>query len=78
MYPRWSIIYVGCCAQLSVSRFGSSLTKKPDFGTLKMENTLFMGRNENRLSWRSLPSQGPHACSIWPRFDKLCHDQDQT
>jgi hypothetical protein len=29
MYPRWSIIYVGCCAQLSVSRFGSCLTKNP-------------------------------------------------
>jgi hypothetical protein len=29
MYPRWSIIYVGFCAQLSVCRFGSCLTKKP-------------------------------------------------
>jgi hypothetical protein len=27
MYPRWSIIHVGCCALLSVSRFGSCLTK---------------------------------------------------
>jgi hypothetical protein len=45
MYPRWYIIYVGCCAQLSVSRFGSCLTKNPDFGTPKIENTLFMGRN---------------------------------
>jgi hypothetical protein len=53
MYPRWSIIYVGYYAQLSVSRFGSCLTKNPNFGTPKMENTLFMGRNENQPSWSS-------------------------
>jgi hypothetical protein len=45
MYPRWYIIYVECYAQLSVIRFGSCLIKNPDFGTPKMENTLFMGRN---------------------------------
>jgi hypothetical protein len=42
----WSIIYVGCCAQLSICRFGSCLTKKLDFGTPKMENALFMGRKK--------------------------------
>jgi hypothetical protein len=52
--------------------------KKSDFGTPKMENTLFMGRYENRPLWSSLPSQGPYACPIWPYFDKLCHDQEQT
>jgi hypothetical protein len=42
MYPRWSIIYVGCCAQLSILHFGSRFTKKkPDFDTPKMEKTLF-------------------------------------
>jgi hypothetical protein len=71
-------IYVGCSAQLSVSHFGSCLTKKSYFGTSKIENALFMGRNENRPSWHSSPSQGPRPCMIWPRFDKLCLDQDQT
>jgi hypothetical protein len=46
--------------------------KKPNFGTPKMEKTLFMVRNENRPPWRSSPSQGPRACS-----DKLCHAHDQ-
>jgi hypothetical protein len=53
MYLMWSIIYVGYCAQLYVSYFGSCLTKNLDFGTLKMENTLFMGQNENQSSWSS-------------------------
>jgi hypothetical protein len=30
-------------------------------------------RNENRPPWRSSPSQGPCACLIWPRSDKLFH-----
>jgi hypothetical protein len=47
--------------------------KKPYFGTLKMEKALFVGRNENRPPWRSSLSQGPRACPIWPRSDKLCH-----
>jgi hypothetical protein len=38
----------GCNSQLSICRFGSHLTKKPDLGTPKMENALFMGQNENR------------------------------
>jgi hypothetical protein len=33
-----------------------------------------MVRNKNRPPWRSSPSQGPLACPIWPRSDKLCHD----
>jgi hypothetical protein len=44
--------------------------KKPDFDTPKMENTLFMRRNENQHSWSSSPSQGPYAYPIWPCFDK--------
>jgi hypothetical protein len=52
--------------------------KKPDFSISKMEKTLFVGRNKNRLPWHSSPSKGPHACSIWPCFDKLCHDQSRT
>jgi hypothetical protein len=53
-YPRWSIIYVGCCAQLLISHFGRRFThKKPDFGTPKMEKTIFMGRNENQPPWHS-------------------------
>jgi hypothetical protein len=72
-YPRWSTIYVGCFFQHSISRFGSCFTKKPDFGTLKMEKALFIVRNKNRPPWRSSPSQGPCACLIWPRSDKLCH-----
>jgi hypothetical protein len=37
---------MGCCAQLSISRFDSRFIKKPDFGTLKMEKALFVGRNK--------------------------------
>jgi hypothetical protein len=33
---------VGCFSQLSISRFGSCFTKKPDFGTPKMEKALFV------------------------------------
>jgi hypothetical protein len=72
--PRVSTIYVGCFSQLLMSRFGSRFTKKPYFGTtLKMEKTLFVGRNENWPVWRSFTSQGTCTCPIWPRSDKLCH-----
>jgi hypothetical protein len=50
MYPRWSIIYVGCSSQLSISRFGSRFTKKPDFGTLKIEKAFFVGGNKKSVS----------------------------
>jgi hypothetical protein len=72
-YPRWYTIYVGCFTQLSILHFGSCFTKKPYFGTLKMEKAHFVVWNENRPSWHSSPSQGPHVCLIWPRSDKLCH-----
>jgi hypothetical protein len=72
-YPRWSTIYVGCFLQLSISRFGSCFTKKPDFGTLKIEKALFIVQNKNRHPWPSSSSQGPCACPIWPCSDKLCH-----
>jgi hypothetical protein len=45
--------------------------KKPYFGTPKMEKALFVRPNENRPSWHSSTSQGPRACPIWPRSDKL-------
>jgi hypothetical protein len=64
---------VGCFSQLSISRFGSCFTKKHNFDTPKMEKALFVVWNENRPPWRSLLSQGPCACPIWPRSDKLCH-----
>jgi hypothetical protein len=51
--------------------------KKLNFSTPKMENALFVGRNKNWPPWCSSPSQGPRACPIWPRFDKLYHDQGQ-
>jgi hypothetical protein len=72
-YPRWSTIYVGCFPQLLISCFGSYFTKKPDFGTPKMEKAHFVVQKENRPPWRSSPSEGPHACLIWPHSDKLCH-----
>jgi hypothetical protein len=52
--------------------------KNPDFGTPKMEHTLFVGRNRIGLRGIPSPSQGPRACPIWPRFNKLCHDQGQV
>jgi hypothetical protein len=64
---------VGCFPQLSISRFSSCFTKKPDFDTPKMEKALFVVQNENRPPWRSSPSQGPRACPIWPCSDKLCN-----
>jgi hypothetical protein len=78
MYPRWYIIYVWCSSQLSISRFGSRFTKKPNFGTLKIEKTFFVGGNKNQSLWDSLPSQWPRTCPIWSHSDKLCHDQVQT
>jgi hypothetical protein len=76
-YPRWPTIYVGCFPQLLILHFGSCFTKKPDFGTPKMEKALFVVRNENQTLWHSSPSQGPRACPIWPRSDKLCHAHDR-
>jgi hypothetical protein len=78
VYPRWSIIYAGCCSKLSILRFGSRFTKKPNFGTLKMEKVLFVGQNENQPPRHSSPSHVPRACLVWPHSDKLCHDQSQT
>jgi hypothetical protein len=75
--PRVSRIYVGCFSQLSISRFGSCFTKKPYFGTLKMEKALFVGRKENWPLWRSFTSQGTRTCPIWPHSDKLCHANGQ-
>jgi hypothetical protein len=43
-----------------------------------LENALFVGQNENRPLWRSSLSQEPRVYPIWPRFNKLCHDQGQT
>jgi hypothetical protein len=43
MYPRWSIIYVGCCAQLLILRFDSHFTEKLGFGILKIEKAFFVG-----------------------------------
>jgi hypothetical protein len=40
-----------------------ALQKKTYFGTPKIENTLFMGRNKNQPS-SSSPFQGQHACPI--------------
>jgi hypothetical protein len=51
--------------------------KNLDFGTPKMENALFVERNENRPQWCFSSSQGSRACLIWHCFDKLCHDQGQ-
>jgi hypothetical protein len=76
-YSRWSNIYMWCFSQLLFSRFRSRFTKKPYFGTLKMEKVLFVGRNENRPPWRSSPSRRPCACPIWPCSDKLCHAQSR-
>jgi hypothetical protein len=60
------------------SRVYSPFTKKPNFGTLKIEKALFVGGNKNQSLWHSLPSQCPRACLIWPHSDKLCHDRGQT
>jgi hypothetical protein len=76
-YPMWSNIYVWCFSQLLISRFRSRFTKKPYFGTPKIEKALFVSRNENRPPWRYSPFRRPHACPIWPRSDKLCHAQSR-
>jgi hypothetical protein len=39
MYPRWSIIYVGCCAQnFPLAVLVAASQKNLIFGTPKMEN----------------------------------------
>jgi hypothetical protein len=48
-YLRRSNIYVLSCLQLSIGHFGSCLTKKRDFSTLKMENAPFVDETENAL-----------------------------
>jgi hypothetical protein len=40
VYPRWFIIYVGCCDQLSICRFDGGLTKNP-ISALKKWKTHF-------------------------------------
>jgi hypothetical protein len=54
VYPRWSIIYVRCCAQLSISRFGSRFTRKPDSNTLKMEKDFSW--DKTKISLRGISS----------------------
>jgi hypothetical protein len=54
MYPRWSIIHVWCSFQLSISRFGSRFTKKPNFGTLKIEKKHFSWE-EIKIGLRGIP-----------------------
>jgi hypothetical protein len=54
-----------------VSSFQKLSHKKPDFGTPKMKNTLFMGRNRKRPPWHFSPSQEPHTCSIWDYINIL-------
>jgi hypothetical protein len=54
MYPRWSIIYVGCCAQLFVSHFGSCLTKNP-ISALQKWKTHFSW-DEMKIGLRGVPS----------------------
>jgi hypothetical protein len=76
-YPIWSNIYVWCFSQLLISRFRSRFTKKPYFGTPKMEKALFVSQNENRPPWRYSPSRQPRACPIWSCSDKLCHAQSR-
>jgi hypothetical protein len=49
VYPRWSIIYVGYCARLSILRFGSRFTKNPVSALQKWKKALFMGWNEISL-----------------------------
>jgi hypothetical protein len=39
--------------------------KKTEFDTLRIENTLFMGRNGKLPPWCSSSSQGLHACLIY-------------
>jgi hypothetical protein len=62
-YHMWSIIYVGCCAHFR-NAVSVAASQKADFGTPKMENTLFVGRNGKRPLWCSSSSQGPRACQI--------------
>jgi hypothetical protein len=48
VYPRWSIIYAGCCAQLSILRFGNRFTKKTRFRYSKNQKIIFRGKK-----WKS-------------------------
>jgi hypothetical protein len=49
MYILGGLLFMwGYYIQLSISRFGSRFTKKPDFDTLKMQKALFVRRNKNR------------------------------
>jgi hypothetical protein len=45
--------------------------QKTRFWHSENENALFAGQNVNRPLWDCAPSQGPHACLIWPCSDKL-------
>jgi hypothetical protein len=54
---------VECFAQLFVCRFGSCLIKKPDFGTPKMENALFVGRKKFGL--HGVPRHHKGHARVW-------------
>jgi hypothetical protein len=69
----WGLLFMWGVFPSFQFRVSVAASQNPDFGTPKIEKALFVGRNENRPQWRSSPCQGPHACPIWPRSDKLCH-----
>jgi hypothetical protein len=60
-YLMWSIIYLGCCAQLLKCYFDSCLTKKIRFWYSKNRKRTF---HRKRPPWHSSLSQGPRVCSI--------------
>jgi hypothetical protein len=47
--------------------------KKNLFQYSENGKSIFRGTKKNQPLWHSSPAQGPRACPIWPRSDKLCH-----
>jgi hypothetical protein len=63
VYPKWSIIYVGCCAYILISRFGSRFTKKPNFGTPKIEK--HFSWDEAKISLHGVPCHPKGHTRVW-------------
>jgi hypothetical protein len=63
VYPKWSIIYMGCCVQVSIFHFDSSLTKNPITGPQKWK--MHFSWDETKIGLRGVPHQPKgHAC-VW-------------
>jgi hypothetical protein len=74
VYPRWSIIYVGCCRQLSKCVSVVASQKNSILAFWKWKTLFLWDETENNLRGGPRRPKG-HTRVRYDCFGKLCHDQ---